>query len=65
MEFMNDLIPYFEKEIIPFLNPIEFILEKDKSLNSEFDKTLVNFVAALQQSQSPFLSLITTEENFN
>ena len=42
---------------------IETVIQVKKVEDGFFDKTLGDFVTALQQSHSPFLSQITTEEN--
>lgn len=62
---MFELAAYLEKANNPnAFRKIETVVQLKKVEDGFFDKTLDDFLAALQQSHSPFLSTITTEENF-
>lgn len=58
---MYDLVKYFEKDNLNIFNQIENIWEKDKSYYTVADQSLIDF---LQKNHTPFLSRITTEDNF-
>lgn len=59
---MLELATYLEKANHVTTNRIENVVQINKVDNWVFDKTLSDFLVALQQSHSPFLSTITTEE---
>jgi hypothetical protein len=58
---MYELVKYFEKDNISLLNPIQIVWERDSQTTTIVDKSLLD---SLQQNQSPFLSKIISEENF-
>lgn len=62
---MFELAAYLEKlNDLNAFKKIETVIQVKKVEDGFFDKSLYDFLAALQQSHSPFLSTITTEENF-
>lgn len=62
---MFELAAYLEKANNPnAFKKLETVIQVKRVEDGFFDKSLVNFLAALQQSHSPFLASIMTEENF-
>lgn len=60
-----ELAPYLEKVNNPnTFRGMENLVNVRNVEDNFFDKTLSNFLIALEHSHSPFLSTITTEENF-
>lgn len=58
---MYELVKYFEKDNVSLFDPIQIVWEKEASTSSLAEKYLIE---SLLQNQSPFLSNITSEENF-